>query len=118
MSQPAVSIHPYFKVHEGAMDAFKELLAHCVERTSHEEGNLFYEFTVDHDTVFCREAYVDAAAALHHLENVGALIEKILQISDLERIEIHGPIDELEKMEEAVGPLNPKWFHYELGVER
>ncbi len=118
MSQPAVSIHPYFKVHEGALEPVKELLKHFVERTSHEKGNLCYEFTVDHDTVFCRESYVDAAAALHHLENVGALIKKMLTLSDLSRLEVHGPIEELEKMEEALHDLNPKWFHYDLGVKK
>jgi quinol monooxygenase YgiN len=118
MSNPAVSIHPYFKVHEGAMGAFKELLPHFIERTATEEGCLQYEFTIDRDTVFCREAYKDAAAALHHVQNVGTLLDKAFEISDLERLEVHGPMAELEKLEEPFRDMNPLWFHYEAGVER
>ena len=58
-----VSLHPYFKVHPGKLAAFKDSLPAFVERTASEEKNLFYEFTVNGDEVFCREGYADAAGS-------------------------------------------------------
>ena len=44
--------------------------------------NLFYEFTINGDEVFCREGYVNAEALLAHLENVGAMLEQALAMAD------------------------------------
>ncbi|MDB4409102.1 hypothetical protein N9165_03455, partial [Akkermansiaceae bacterium] len=71
----AVSIHPYFKVQEGKIDSFKELMNRFVTQTSTEETCYYYDFTVCGNIVFCREAYAGAAGLLAHLTNVGACIE-------------------------------------------
>ena len=118
MSQPTVSIHPYFKIHPGQSDAAKALRPQFVEKTKSEPGCVFYEWTLNGDTVFCREAYADAEGALAHLENVGALLGEMLKISDVERLEIHGPAAELEKLKVPLAGYQPTWFVYECGVER
>jgi quinol monooxygenase YgiN len=105
-----VSLHPYFKVHSGKLDAFKAGFAAFVEKTASEEKNLFYGFTVNGDEIFCREAYMDAAGLLAHLENVGALLAEALRISDLSRLEVHGPAAELEKLKEPLAHLKPAFF--------
>ena len=46
----------------------------------------------------CREGYADAEGLLHHLENVGSLLQEALGIADLARLEVHGPEDELSKL--------------------
>jgi len=116
MSTPAVSIHPYFKVHPGKMDAAKALLPKFVEKTKTEPARLYYEFTINGDIVFCREGYIGAAGALKHLENVGDLLGEMLKISDVARLEIHGPAAELEKLKEPLAAYKPEWFAYECGV--
>jgi quinol monooxygenase YgiN len=68
-----VSLHPYFKVHSGKLEAFKASLPAFVEKTRNEEKNLFYGFTINGDEIFCREAYTDAEGVLLHLDNVGAI---------------------------------------------
>jgi len=78
MSEPAVSIHPYFKIHPGKLDAVKALLTRFVEKTSSETTCIAYEFTINGDLVFCREAYTDAEGALAHLTNVGAELTEML----------------------------------------
>jgi len=118
MSQPAVSIHPYFKVLPGQLDAARALLPQFVARTATEPKCCYYEFTVNGDEVFCREAYADAEGTLAHLENVGALLGEMLKLSDLTRLEIHGPAAELEKLKGPLAALNPAWFAYACGVER
>jgi quinol monooxygenase YgiN len=105
-----VSLHPYFKVHPGKLDAFKAGFAAFVEKAVNEEKNLFYEFTVNGNEVFCREGYVDAEGLLAHLENVGALLAEALKIADLIRLEVHGPAAELDKLRGPLAHLKPEWF--------
>lgn len=105
-----VTLHPYFKVHPGKLEAFKAGFPAFVEKTASEEKNLFYEFTVNGDEVFCREGYADAEGLLAHLQNVGALLAEALKIADLIRIEVHGPANEIEKLRKPLAHLNPTWF--------
>ena len=114
----AVSLHPYFKVHPGQLDAFKASLPKFVEITQRESKCLYYGFTINGDEIFCRESYVDAEGALTHLENVGALLGEALKIANLTRLEIHGPASELEKLKGPLAALNPAWFAYEIGVRK
>jgi quinol monooxygenase YgiN len=118
MSTTAVSLHPYFKIHPGQSDAARALLPRFVEQTRSEPGCLYYGFTIDGDTVFCREAYRDAAATLAHLENVGALLGEMLKVADLVRLELHGPAAELEQLKAPLADLKPAWFVFECGLER
>lgn len=114
----SVSLHPYFKVHPGNLDTAKALLREFVDKTSAEEKALYYEFTLNGDEVFCREAYTDADGVLTHLTNVGALLDRMLTLSSLIRLEIHGPAEELAKLKGPLGSLNPAWFEYQCGIAR
>ena len=120
MNHPAstVSIHPYFKVHAGKLDTAKAVLRVLVGRTATEKECLYYEFTINGDVIFCREAYAGAGAALLHVENVRDGLAELLKIADLARIEVHGPAEELEKLKVPMAALNPVWFVYECGLER
>jgi quinol monooxygenase YgiN len=105
-----VSLHPYFKVHAGKLDAFKAALPAFVAKTASDEKNVFYGFTINGDEVFCREAYVDAEGVLAHLDNVGALLAEAMKIADLVRVELHGPARELDKLRKPLAHLNPAFF--------
>jgi quinol monooxygenase YgiN len=114
-----VSLHPYFKAHEGRFEEFRALLPHFVAKTSTEQGCLYYDFTTrDGSEIFCREAYVGAEGVLAHLENVGALLGQALEMSDLIRLEVHGSASELEKLKGPMGALNPAWFVFECGLAK
>ena len=106
----AVSIHPYFKIHEGQMDACKSFLNQFVEKVQSETKCLFYNFTIHGDIVFCREAYEDAEGVLAHLENVGAVFAEFLKIADITQFEIHGPADQLEQLKPHFADLGPAYF--------
>jgi len=120
MSLPTdlVTIHPYFKVHSGKEAQADEIMEKFVATTRGEAACLFYEFTVLGDEVFCREGYVGAAGVLHHLENVGAVLGEMLTISDLTRLEFHGPAEEIDKLREPLGHLNPAFFVLKAALER
>ena len=60
----AVSIHPYFQIHPGQLDAFSKVIETFIETTGTEEGCLYYDFTLNGDEAFCREAYTDGDTAL------------------------------------------------------
>lgn len=111
-----VSLHPYFKVNEGKLDDFKALLPQFIARTKTEEKCYYYDFSICGDVIYCREAYNGAEGALTHIGNVEELIGKALEISELIRIEVHGPAAELEKLKEPMGALNPQWFEFIDGV--
>ena len=94
----------------------KPWLPAFVETTRSEAARVHYEFTINGDMVFCREAYADAAGTLAHLQNVGPLLEQMFKVSDLARLEIHGPAAELEKLKEPLAAYNAEWFAYECGI--
>jgi len=109
-----VTLHPYFKAHPGKLEAMKAGLPAFQAMTASEEKNLFYDFTIRGDEIFCREGYDGAEALLAHLDKVGALLGETLKIADLIRLEVHGPAAELEKLRGPLAHLNPQWFvHYE-----
>jgi quinol monooxygenase YgiN len=108
-----VSLHPYFKVHPGKLEAFKAAFPAFVEKTKTEQKNLFYEFTVNGDEVFCREGYADAEGLLAHLSNVGAMLAEAMKMADLVRLELHGPASELDKLKGPLAHLNPICFTLE-----
>lgn len=114
--ETTVSIHPYFKPHDGKLDEFIAGMEAFVERTSSEEKVLFYDFTVCDGIVFCREAYVGGEGALAHLANVDDLLKAALGISDLIRLEVHGAAAELDKMREPLADLPVDWFVLETGL--
>jgi len=111
-----VSFHPYFKVHPGKLEALKAMLPAFAEKTSAEEKNLFYGFTINGDEIFCREGYTDADGILAHLDNVGTLLAEALKIADLTRVEVHGPAKELDKLKGPLAHLNPAWFAIECSI--
>jgi hypothetical protein len=111
-----VSLHPYFKVHPGKLEAFKAKLPAFIKKTASEEKNLFYDFSINGDEIFCREGYLDAEGVIAHLDNVGGLLWEALKISDLIRLELHGPAQELDKLKGPLAHLKPAWFTLERSI--
>lgn len=112
------SIVPYFSVREGELDNFKTICEKFIEKTKEEKHCLYYGFTFNNNTVHCREGYENAEGVLEHLDNVDDLLKKALTISELTRLEIHGPEEEVEKLREPLAHLNPQYFILEYGFRR
>ena len=109
------TIVPYFKIHEGKIAEFKSMCEQFVELTSKEEACLFYGFSFNGDIVHCREGYSGGEGVLAHLDNVGPLLQEALKIADLQKLEIHGPEEELAKVREPLAELSPDFFVLEYG---
>jgi hypothetical protein len=116
--ETVVSIHPYFRVNPGKTTSAKDLLRQMVAQTLTESANLFYDFTINGDVVFCREAYVGAEGLLKHVENIGPLLGEFLKLAEVLRVEIHGTNADLEKLKGPLAGLKPEWFAFECGVVR
>jgi quinol monooxygenase YgiN len=112
------TIVPYFKVHDGKLDQFKQLCDEFVRKTRDEPKCQYYGFSFDGNLVHCREGYDDADGLLTHLGNVGDLLQEALKISDVVRLEVHGPKEELEKLKEPLTDLKPQFFTLEYGFRR
>jgi len=106
---------PYFEIAEGKLAEFKALGAKFVERTRSERGNVHYAWSHLGQAAHCREGYDDAAAVLAHLENVGALLQELLKIAKITRLEVHAPAAEVEKLRQPLAGLNPQFFVLEPG---
>ena len=112
------TIVPYFTVTDENRQEFLDGCEAFVEATSSEPGCLYYGFSVSGNEIHCREGYRDAESLLAHLDNVGALLQEALKISELTRFEIHGPEAELEKLRDPLADLNPQFFLLEYGFRR
>ena len=113
-----VSIHPYFKIHEGKVDDVKALLPEFVAKVENEDKAHYYNFTMNGDELFCREGYEGAEGALAHVENVGPELDRLFTLVEIIRIEIHGPAAELEKLKGPFAELNPTWWEYQTGLSK
>jgi quinol monooxygenase YgiN len=117
-TEDTCTLVPYFKIHDGQIDAFKQLCGEFIKVTNTEPKCLIYTFSFDGDLACCLEAYQGAEGVLAHVQNVDALFGELLKIADLARIEVHGPEQELAKLREPMADLNPQFFVYELGFRR
>ena len=54
-----------------------------------------------------------------HLENIGALVGKLLEsAATLDQIELHGPAAEVEKCKEKMDGFGTKYFTIDSGFQR
>lgn len=113
-----ICLVPYFKAFPGKEEEVRQLLPKFVEKTAMENGVVYYDFFCNGDEFYCREAYKDAACALSHLTNVGMLLDEMMKIADLTRVEIHGTAREVAKVKESLQPLHPICFIHECGLAR
>jgi len=113
-----VTLCPYFEVHEGKLDEFKAAVETFMELTANEEKCRFYGFSFNGNIAHCREGYSDADGILNHLQNVDAPLKAALEISNLVRLEVHGPASEVDQLRGPLGSLNPDFYVLECGFRK
>ena len=106
------TVSPYFEIHEGKENEWKENTKKFLELTKKESDVVHYGFsyTSDGRQVHCREAYTSGKALLHHLKNVDGPLNTAMKLSTLTRIEFHGPKSEIEQVREELTPLGCIFF--------
>ena len=115
-----VSIYPFFVIKDGQLENVKKTLPQFVEKTTSEEGCLYYGFSICGNKLHCREGYRNAEGVLAHVENVGSLLQEFLESGMVELVEfqLHGPEEELAKLREPLASLNPEYWVLEYGFRR
>ncbi|MEE8511636.1 MAG: hypothetical protein V3S36_03265 [Acidiferrobacterales bacterium] len=116
-SDKCVTIHPYFEIKEGELDNFRSYCEKFVKLTKSEKNCLYYGFSISGNKAHCREGYTDGDGALAHLDNVGALLQELLDsgIVEVTDLQIHGPESELAKLREPLADFNPNYWVLEYG---
>jgi len=114
-SKSFISIHPYFTLNDKAKA--QPTLVEFVEKTKKESKCVYYGWTINENKMLCREAYENAQGVLEHLGNIGPVLEKLLASghATLEKIEVHGPAEELAQLEQPLANFNPAFFKTEYG---
>ena len=57
--------------------------------------------TCGSDKAYVREVYEDDAAALFHLKNMGHIMPKLFEVSDI-TVQVQGPAQEIEPLKEIL----------------
>lgn len=118
VSDTCCTIAPYFQIPDENLERFKASCNDFITLTQNEDKVLYYGFSFNGNMGHCREGYQDAEGLLTHLDNVGELLGKALEISELARLEVHGPKEELDKLREPLANLKPQFFTLEYGFRR
>ena len=109
------AIDIYMQVVEGQMPAFLELCKKFTVSASEEEGCLYYSYCFDGNDVCCRQTYVDAAGVLQRVRHVGELMEsKFIGTFELQRLEVFGPAEELDKLRQPLADFHAKLYAVEF----
>jgi creatine kinase len=116
LTDGVVTLCPYFKLKDAAK--FKQIWKDDYKNFAHKEDCTHYAFcfTDDDTRAHCREAYPNAEKVLQHLTDVKEPLDAVLAgPAELERLEAHGPKDELDKLRDALAPLGCLFYVAEWG---
>jgi len=117
LTDGAITLAPYFKLKDA--EAFKQIWKADYAAFKNKDDCVHYAFcfTDDNTRAHCREAYTDAKAVLQHLANVAEPLKSVLnpEVAELERLEVHGPKAEIDKLIEPLTPLGCVFYTAEWG---
>jgi len=115
LTDMAVTLSPYFKIKD--VDNFKSIWQEDYKNFAHKEDCVHYAFCfTDDNRAHCREAYPNAEKVLQHLADVDKPLKAVLDgPAELERLEVHGPKAEVDKLRDALSPLGCLFYVTEWG---
>ena len=105
-----------FKIHDGRLEEFKKVAEECLSVTKEKDKDtLQYDWFFSKDQTECiiRENWIDSNSLLTHLGNLGDLLGKLLEVSDLYP-EVYG--NPSEELINATAALNPKIYSFYQGL--
>ena len=106
----------FLKIHNGKLSEFKALAGQCIDSIKVNEPNTMkfdWFFNADETECVIKEEYRDSDAMLVHLGNLGALLGKLLQISDM-TLELYG--NPSEKLRATLAGSNPSIYSFYKGL--
>ena len=110
----AVTLMPKFKVNDGMMDKFTEVLPKFMEIVRAKEEDLcvhYAFFGPSGDGIFmAQESFRSTEAIMEHLGNVGEVLDEALKYSEIVELVVQGPAEELEKLKEPFADFAPTYY--------
>lgn len=115
LTDNVVTLAPYFKLKDA--ENFKRIWQEDYKNFAHKEDCVHYAFCFTEDgRAHCREAYPNAEKVLQHLADVDTPLKAVLDgPAELERLEVHGPKAEIDKLREPLAPLGTLFYVAEWG---
>jgi len=115
LTDNVITLAPYFKVKD--LEAFKRIWQQDYQNFAHKDDCVHYAFCfTDDNRAHCREAYPSAEMVLQHLADVDVPLKAVLDgPAELERLEVHGPKAEVDKLRDALSPLGCLFYVTEWG---
>jgi len=80
--------------------------------TKQEERVKYYGFCLNGSKAICREGYDCAEGFLEHLQNVDGPLKAAMEVSDVVRVEVHGPAVEVDKLREPLKSFPAVFWPY------
>lgn len=113
MTDNAVTLAPYYKINDA--EAFRKIWQVFYDKFPHKEDCVHYAFCFTGDgRAHCRQAYSNAAKVIQHLADVESALKEALDgPAQLERIEVHGPKHEIERLREELSTFSRGIIFYE-----
>lgn len=98
----------FFEVPDPEVDEFLASYREFSNRTMMEADVLYFGLSQCGNQFHIRDAYCNAEGVLAHLQNVDPVFEEIGRY--ITRIEFHGPLEELQRIQEPTANLSPSLF--------
>lgn len=108
-----------FTVKEGQLDTVKTLLKTCIETVKAKDRRVLsyqFFFNDDESKLYIIECYEDSEAVLAHVEIIGDLFFKLIEVAPMTRGEIFGNAS--DELVQALAPSGPQFFKYWGGFTR
>ena len=80
--------------------------------TRQEEKVKYYGFCMYGSKAICREGYDCAEGFMEHLQNVDGPLKTAMECADIERVEVHGPASEVNKLREPLKSFPAVFWPY------
>jgi len=113
-----VEMCPYFRIDPTHVELWKAQCDAFYEQAKRKNGMLFYGFCFKEGSseVHIRMGFRDASALLAHLSMIDVPLDAAMKLSQLDRVEFHGPHKSLAKLQKAdlkFGSQPIMWFERE-----
>merc|ERR1712232_145701 len=92
--------------------AFLQSVIEFQRLTKNEKCVKYYGFAMMGDQAVCKEGYASAAAFIAHMENVKGPWRAARLAAEVVKIEVHGPVAEVERLREPLAEFQTSFWSY------
>jgi len=99
-----------FELREDRREDFKTLCEQFCARVDEEPKCISHRFSYNGEQVHYHVAAKDAFGVLAHVVDMGDVLGEALETVALQRLEIHGPRDQLDELRDPLAAFDPDFY--------